>query len=40
MEVVIADEYTLAELAADAIERLLRTEAAPVIGLADRKSVV
>lgn len=38
MEVVIADEYTLAELAADAIERLLRTEAAPVIGLATGSS--
>ncbi|WP_172174890.1 glucosamine-6-phosphate deaminase [Brevibacterium sp. CT2-23B] len=38
MEVVIADEYTLAELAADAIEALLRTEAAPVIGLATGSS--
>ena len=38
MEVVIADEYTLAELAADAIERVLRTEAAPVIGLATGSS--
>lgn len=38
MEVVIADEYTLSELAADAIERLLRTEAAPVIGLATGSS--
>lgn len=38
MEVVIADEYTLAELAADAIERLLRTETAPVIGLATGSS--
>ncbi|TNM53047.1 glucosamine-6-phosphate deaminase [Brevibacterium sediminis] len=38
MEVVIADEYTLAELAADAIEELLRTEAAPVIGLATGSS--
>jgi glucosamine-6-phosphate deaminase len=38
MEVVIADEYTLAVLAADAIERLLRTEAAPVIGLATGSS--
>ena len=38
MEVVFADEYTLAELAADAIERLLRTEAAPVIGLATGSS--
>ncbi|MGO3066381.1 MAG: glucosamine-6-phosphate deaminase [Brevibacterium linens] len=38
MEVVIADEYTLSELVADAIERLLRTEAAPVIGLATGSS--
>lgn len=38
MEVVIADEYTLAELAADAIEALLRTETAPVIGLATGSS--
>lgn len=38
MEVVIADEYTLAELAADAIERLLRTEASPVLGLATGSS--
>ena len=38
MEVVIADEYTLAELAADAIEELLRTEATPVIGLATGSS--
>ncbi|MCS4594885.1 glucosamine-6-phosphate deaminase [Brevibacterium sediminis] len=38
MEVVIADEYTLAELAADAIEALLRTESAPVIGLATGSS--
>ncbi|SDT16210.1 glucosamine-6-phosphate deaminase [Brevibacterium siliguriense] len=38
MEVVIADEYTLAELAADAIERLVRTESAPVIGLATGSS--
>ncbi|WP_062239435.1 glucosamine-6-phosphate deaminase [Brevibacterium epidermidis] len=38
MEVVIADEYTLAELAADAIERLLRTESAPVLGLATGSS--
>ena len=38
MEVVIADEYTLAELAADAIERLLRTDATPVIGLATGSS--
>ncbi|MFE1083356.1 glucosamine-6-phosphate deaminase [Brevibacterium sediminis] len=38
MEVVIADEYTLAELAADAIEELLRTETAPVIGLATGSS--
>lgn len=38
MEVVIADEHTLAELAADAVERLLRTEAAPVIGLATGSS--
>ena len=34
MEVVIADEHKLAQLAADAIERLLRTETAPVLGLA------
>ena len=38
MEVVIADEYTLAELAADAIERLLRTEASPILGLATGSS--
>ncbi|MGO3024158.1 MAG: glucosamine-6-phosphate deaminase [Brevibacterium sp.] len=38
MEVVIADEYTLAELAADAIERLLRTEDSPVLGLATGSS--
>ena len=38
MEVVIADEFTLAELAADAIEALLRTETAPVIGLATGSS--
>ncbi|WP_434593632.1 glucosamine-6-phosphate deaminase [Brevibacterium sp. 1718] len=38
MEVVIADEYTLAELAADTIEALLRTETAPVIGLATGSS--
>lgn len=38
MEVVIADEYTLAELAADAIERLLRTQTAPVLGLATGSS--
>ena len=38
MEVVIADEYTLAELAADAIERLLRTGASPILGLATGSS--
>ena len=38
MEVVIADEYTLAELAADAIERLLRIEDSPVLGLATGSS--
>lgn len=38
MEVVIADEFTLAELAADAIERLLRTQTAPVLGLATGSS--
>lgn len=38
MEVVIADEFTLAELAADAIERLLRTETSPVLGLATGSS--
>ncbi|WP_209326181.1 glucosamine-6-phosphate deaminase [Brevibacterium renqingii] len=38
MEVVIADDQTLAMLAADAIERLLRTEAAPVLGLATGSS--
>ena len=38
MEVVIADECTLAELAADAIERLLRTEASPILGLATGSS--
>ncbi|WP_166969728.1 glucosamine-6-phosphate deaminase [Brevibacterium atlanticum] len=38
MEVVIADEDTLALLAADTIERLLRTEAAPVLGLATGSS--
>ena len=38
MEVVIADEYTLAELAADAIERLLRTESSPILGLATGSS--
>ncbi|UVI36714.1 glucosamine-6-phosphate deaminase [Brevibacterium spongiae] len=38
MEVVIADEYTLAELAADAIERLLRTQTSPVLGLATGSS--
>ncbi|WP_181276352.1 glucosamine-6-phosphate deaminase [Brevibacterium oceani] len=38
MEVVIAEERTLAELAADAVERLLRTEAAPVLGLATGSS--
>lgn len=38
MEVVIADEYSLAELAADAIEQLLRTQAAPVLGLATGSS--
>src|SRR5699024_3933477 len=38
MEVVIADEHKLAQLAADAIERLLRTETAPVLGLATGSS--
>jgi glucosamine-6-phosphate deaminase len=38
MEVVIADEPTLAELAADAVDRLLRTEADPVLGLATGSS--
>ncbi|WP_152349100.1 glucosamine-6-phosphate deaminase [Brevibacterium sp. CFH 10365] len=38
MEVVIADEFTLAELAADAIERLLRRQTAPVLGLATGSS--
>jgi glucosamine-6-phosphate deaminase len=38
MEVVIADEETLALLATDAVERLLRTEAAPVLGLATGSS--
>src|SRR5699024_7119102 len=38
MEVVIADEHRLAQLAADAIERLLRTKTAPVLGLATGSS--
>ena len=38
MEVVIADEHTLAGLAADAIECLLREQTSPVLGLATGSS--
>lgn len=38
MEVIIADDQVLATLVADAIERLLRNESAPVLGLATGSS--
>lgn len=38
MEVIIADDHELATLLADAIERLVRSESAPVLGLATGSS--
>ncbi|MDN6124749.1 MAG: glucosamine-6-phosphate deaminase [Brevibacterium sp.] len=38
MEVIIADDHELATLVADAIERLLRDDSAPVLGLATGSS--